>query len=117
MEKMPSPLELIFSRKPKAINIDRGPYVMEMVDGENAEITMYGEIVESRPRHWWTGEVLEGNFIVQDEFLADLDNLANAKTLTIRMHSIGGDAGVSILIHNRLRDMSAKGTYLILIFN
>ena len=109
---MPSPLEIIFNRKPKAISINRGPYVMEMADGENAEITMYGEIVERHPKHWWTGEPLEGDFIVQDEFLRDLENLSGAKTLTIRMHSIGGDAGVSILIHNRLRDLSAKGTAL-----
>lgn len=109
---MTSPLEIIFGRKSKAININRGPYVMEMADGENAEITMYGEIVERHPKHWWTGEPLEGDFIVQDEFLRDLENLSGAKTLTIRMHSIGGDAGVSILIHNRLRDLSAKGTAL-----
>ena len=109
---MPKPLELIFGRKPKAISINRGPYVMEMADGENAEITMYGEIVERHPKHWWTGEPLEGDFIVQDEFLRDLENLSGAKTLTIRMHSIGGEAGVSILIHNRLRDLAAKGTVL-----
>ncbi len=111
---MPSPLEIIFNRnrKTKAISISRGPYVMEMADGENAEITMYGEIVERHPKHWWTGEPLEGDFIVQDEFLRDLENLSGAKTLTIRMHSLGGDAGVSILIHNRLRELSAKGTAL-----
>lgn len=109
---MPSPLELLFGRKPKAISINRGPYVMEMADGENAEITMYGEIVERHPKHWWTGEPLEGDFIVQDEFLRNLENLSGAKTLTIRMHSIGGDAGVSILIHNRLRDLATKGTAL-----
>ena len=109
---MPSPLNIIFNRKPKAISINRGPYVMEMADGENAEITMYGEIVERHPKHWWTGELLEGDFIVQDEFLRDLENLSGAKTLTIRMHSIGGDAGVSILIHNRLRDLAAKGMAL-----
>lgn len=111
---MPSPLDIIFNRnrKPTAISINRGPYVMEMADGENAEITMYGEIVERHPKHWWTGEPLEGDFIVQDEFLRDLENLSGARTLTIRMHSIGGDAGASILIHNRLRDLSAKGTAL-----
>ena len=88
------------------------PYTMAMVDGENAEITMYGEIVEAQPVDWWTGERIEGAFIVQTEFLKDLEEVAGAKTLTIRMDSIGGNAGVSILIHNRLRDMAAKGTKL-----
>lgn len=88
------------------------PYTMAMVDGENAEITMYGEIVEAQPVDWWTGERIEGAFIVQTEFLKDLEEVAGAKTLTIRMDSIGGNAGVSILIHNRLRELAAKGTKL-----
>ena len=82
------------------------PYTMAMVDGENAEITMYGEIVEAQPVDWWTGERIEGAFIVQTEFLKDLEEVAGAKTLTIRMDSIGGNAGVSILIHNRLRELA-----------
>lgn len=44
---MPSPLELLFSRKPRTINIDRGPYAMEMSEDAEASITMYGEIVET----------------------------------------------------------------------
>ena len=87
-------------------------YTMAMLDGENAEITMYGEIVDARPMNWWTGEPVEGAFIIQAEFLKDLEAIAGAKVLTIRMDSVGGDAGVSILIHNRLRDLAAKGTKL-----
>lgn len=87
-------------------------YTMVMMDGENAEITMYGEIVESQPVDYWSGEPIEGSYIVQDEFLEDLKSVAGAKSITIRMNSVGGDAGVSILIHNRLRELSAKGTAL-----
>ena len=88
------------------------PYTMAMVDGESAEITMYGEIVEAQPVDWWTGEPVPGAYIVQEEFLKDLEAIAGAKTLTIHMNSIGGDAGVSVLIHNRLRELAAKGTRL-----
>lgn len=112
---MPNPLKKPFARKPKAVNISRGPYSMKMEDGENAEITMYGEVVETRPTHWWTDEPLEGDFIAQDDFLRDLDSLANAKTVTIHMNSVGGDALVGMVIHNKLRELSAKGTYLICI--
>ena len=87
-------------------------YTMAMLDGENAEITMYGEIVDARPMNWWTGEPVEGAFIIQAEFLKDLEAIAGAKVLTIRMDSVGGDAGVSILIHNRLQELAAKGTKL-----
>ena len=88
------------------------PYTMAMMDGETAEITMYGEIVEAQPVDWWTGEPVPGAYIIQSEFLQDLETVSGAKTLTIRMNSIGGDAGVSILIHNRLRELAAKGTKL-----
>ena len=112
---MPNPIKMPFGRSGPAsrvVSINRGPYVMEMADGENAELTMYGEIVERQPVDWWTGEPIEGSYIVQSEFLEDLKALAGAKTLTIRMNSVGGDAGVSILIHNRLRELAAKGMAL-----
>lgn len=72
---------------------------------------MYGQIVARQPTNWW-GDPIPGDYIIQSEFLADLDKLSHAKALTIRMNSLGGDAGVSILIHNRLRDLAAKGTAL-----
>ncbi len=109
---MPNPFKLSFGRKTQAVNINRGPYAMEMADGENAEITMYGEIVEHQPVDWLSGEPVEGNYIIQSEFLEDLESLSHAKALTIRMNSVGGDAGVSVLIHNRLRELANHGTAL-----
>ena len=88
---------------------------MKMEDGENAEITMYGEVVETHPTHWYTGEKLKGDYIAQDEFLQDLNSLAGARSLTIRMNSLGGDSLVGMVIHNRLRELSAKGTKLVCI--
>lgn len=99
----------------KPVNIDRGPYAMSTPDGQNAEVTMYGQIVSQRPRDWWTGKEKEGDYIVQSEFMQDLESFSRAKTITIRMNSLGGDAGVSILIHNRLRELAAKGTALVCI--
>ena len=90
------------------IDIKKNFYCMAM-NGASAEITMYGDIVESRPRDWWTGKEVDGQYIVCDEFLKDLDKVNSAKSLTIRMNSCGGDAGVSILIHNRLREMQKNG--------
>ena len=96
------------------VAIDKGVYAMSMADGKNAEITMYGQIVAQQPTNWW-GEPIPGDYIIQSEFLADLDSVSKAKSVTIRMNSLGGDAGVSILIHNRLRELAAKGTALICI--
>lgn len=111
---MSKPNVLNFVNK-KSVNIQRKFYTMATVDGDSAEIVMYGDIVEQQPVDWWTGEHIEGHFIILSEFLDDLDKISNCKTIIIRMNSYGGDAGVSIVIHNRLRDIAAKGTNLICI--
>lgn len=76
---------------------------------------MYGEIVSDVPVDLRTGEKIPGDYIVQDEFLADLDEAVKdgCKKITLRMNSLGGDACVSILIHNRLRELAANGTEII----
>lgn len=86
-------------------------YAMELNKDNEAEITMYGEIVKERPYDFWTGEPVDGSFIIQSEFLDDLDSIikSGAKKVKIRMDSVGGDCGVSILIHNRLRELSRNG--------
>ena len=93
------------------IKIERPFYAMASTNGTEAEITMYGEIVEQRPRDWFGNEV-EGQFIIAEEFLEDLKQVEGCTAITIRMNSGGGDAGASIMIHNRLRDLSAKGVKL-----
>lgn len=91
------------------IDIHKSCYAMGVNENE-AEITMYGEIVEQVPTDWWTGEPIEGSFIVQEEFLNDLDTVirSGVKKVKIRMNSVGGDAGVSILIHNRIRELASQ---------
>ena len=84
-------------------------YTLER-EGDSAEITMYGEIVETQPVDWWTGEPVDGQYIIGKEFLTDLEQIKGAKTLVIRMNSVGGDANTSIMIHNRLRELSRAGT-------
>lgn len=94
------------------IDIRRQCYAMASKDGESAEITMYGDVVERVPVNWWTGKKAEGNFIEQDEFLKDLDAVKKCKTVTIRINSYGGDAVVGLLIHNRLRELARDGVKL-----
>lgn len=94
------------------VSIQRPCYAMASTDGQTADITMYGEIVETQPIDWWTDEPIPGQYIIESEFLSDLQQVENCQQITIRMDSLGGDAGVSILIHNRLRELAAKGTKL-----
>lgn len=114
MNQMPNFLKEIFTRKtspkPPMVNIRRSCYTMMMTEGMDAEIQFYGEIVKTRPIDWWTGEPVQGSFIMLDEFLEDLKAIQGAKTLLMRIDSIGGDSEVSIVIHNRLRELAAKKT-------
>ena len=49
---------------------------------EDVEIIMYGEVVETVPTDWWTGEPIDGLFIVLSDFLRDLDELKNKNNVT-----------------------------------
>lgn len=100
------------NNQPVAVSIQRPCYAMATTDGQNAEITMYGEIVETQPVDWWTDEPIPGQYIIESEFLDDLNRIAGCSNITIRMDSLGGNAGVSVLVHNRLRELSANGTKL-----
>ena len=95
---------------PKPIDIKKSVYALAVRDGAEAELTLYGDIVESKPVDWWTGEPIEGTFIALDEFLDDLKAIEGVARLTIRMNSYGGDAIVADVIHNRLREMQRAGT-------
>ena len=95
--------------KTKKSVFTRQAYTMAVTEGKHAEMTLYGDIVETRPIDWWTDEPVEGNFIMQDEFLEDLESIKGCEDLTIHLNSCGGDAFVSIAIHNRLRELSDAG--------
>lgn len=95
------------------VQIKRETYAMASVDGKSAELEMYGIIYEQWPIDPQTGEQAEGQFILLSEFMKDIDRIASCKKLTIRMNSYGGDATVSLAIHNRLRELSRGGMKII----
>ena len=86
------------------------PYTIAMVGQNDAEINMYGEVVKKRPFDWRTGKAAEGNYIVLDEFLKDLDELKNKDNITIHINSVGGDFYAGLAIYNRLRSLKASIT-------
>ena len=98
-------------REEKSV-LTRPFYTLAVVNDKSAELTLYGEIVTERPTDWW-GEPIEGDFIILDEFLKDLDTIKGCEELTIRLNSIGGDAFAAFTIHNRLRDLKATKTCIV----
>ena len=55
---------------------------------DEAEITMYGDVVDRRPVNWWTGEEEEGQFITPEGFAEDLARIKNKARITIRLNSV-----------------------------
>lgn len=87
------------------------PYSIVLNESDNsAEINMYGEVVDTRPTDWWTGEPIHGNYIVLEEFLRDLDDLSTRDSITVHINSVGGDMYAGIAIYNRLKGLSATVT-------
>lgn len=97
---------------PKPFDIRRNAYNMASKDGESAEIQLYGDVVETWPVDWWTGEKVSGDYIAQDEFLRDLEAVKDCKNVTVRINSYGGDTVVGMTIHNRLRELARDGVAL-----
>ena len=88
------------------------PYTV-MKAGKNVEVNLYGEVVQTVPRDWWTGEKIDGLFIELAQFLDELDGLKEAETVTFRINSIGGDVEAGISIYNRIRELSAHTTTIV----
>lgn len=78
-------------------------------DGKSGSIKLYGRVVEKRPIDYTLQEKDSGDYIVQQEFLEDLKNLEGCKEISISLNSVGGAVSVGLVIHNKLRDIAAKG--------
>lgn len=82
------------------------PYFINAYEGgRKVEVNLYGEVVESVPTDWWTGEKIEGLFIEEAAFLKDLDFYKTADEITFRINSIGGDVNAGKAIFNRIRSL------------
>lgn len=100
-------------QRTKATGLDIPPYAMAMQGTDEAEITLYGNIVSKRPMNYWTGQPEDGNFIILSEVLQDLNKLQSVGNLTIRIHSLGGNAYDAVTIHNRLKQLAAHKTVIV----
>lgn len=89
------------------------PYIINKKEDKTVEINLYGEVVESVPIDWWTGEKVEGLYIELAGFLKELDNLKDATKITFHINSIGGDVAAGMSIYNRIRALDAETTTIV----
>lgn len=101
---------------PKIVNLKKNlrPYNIALSEDNEATIEMYGEVVESVPIDWWTGEQADGLYIVLQDFLKDLEegDIKTADKVTVRINSPGGDLESGIVIYNRLRELNNVTTII-----
>jgi len=86
----------------------RRAYSFLETENEELEINMYGEVVESIPVDFWTGEPVSGLYICEKDFLEDLGKYKGKKRITLRINSVGGDLYAGLAIANRIKDLKTE---------
>ncbi len=97
------------ARKQKAPAVEPMLAATDLGNGE-AELIMYGDVMESEPVDWWTGQPTGKLCITLQRFLDELDAVRDASHLSIRLNSGGGDVFAGVAIHNALRELGATKT-------
>lgn len=92
------------------MRIERPCYLLENDEKSGqAILTLYGEIVKERPFDYAQNKPDENFYIVEKEIIEDLSAVSGCKSLNLRINSLGGDAVVSLTVHNKLREMAKNG--------
>lgn len=82
-------------------------------DDDSAEVNLYGEVVSQRPVDWWTGQKIEGLYIVLEEFMKDIDDLKDKSSVVFHINSPGGDVFAGTSIYNRMKQFSGTITTVV----
>lgn len=107
MKKQTIPLRIINGPENPPKNIQKFWNILE-VNGDEAEIVLYGEVVSERRVDWWTGEPIDELHISPEGFLEDLAKVKDKTKITVRINSVGGDLIVALAICNRLRELQGE---------
>lgn len=90
------------------------PFAMAISpETQSAEVFFYGEVVKKRPKDD-NGKPSEDAYIVESEVLEALDAIAasGAKSLFMRLNSVGGECFSAITIFNRLIELKRTGCFI-----
>lgn len=97
------------ARKQRAAAVAPVLAATDLGNGE-AELVMYGDVMENEPIDWWTGQPTGELCITSQRFLDELDTIRNASHISIRLNSGGGDVFAGVAIHNALKELPATKT-------
>ena len=80
-----------------------------LLENNVGKIELWGDVMESKPLDFWTGEPLDIQCITPQDFKEEMAKLQNCSTIELHINSYGGDATVGIAIGNLLKQ-SGKHT-------
>lgn len=83
-------------------------YEFKNITSLEADLYIYGEIVQEKSVDWWTGEESQTDVALID-FKEELDNIGNVQTLNLYINSPGGDVFVASAMISLLERVKAKG--------
>ena len=93
---------------------DMKPYnIATLEDEDSVEVNMYGEVVSENPTNWWTGEPIEGLFIILADFLNDMEKIKDKKNVTFHINSPGGEVFAGVAIYNRMKEFTGNVTTIV----
>lgn len=84
-------------------------YEFKNITSSEADLFIYGEIVQEKSVDWWTGEESQTDVGLMD-FKEQLDNIGNVQKLNIYINSPGGDVFTASTMISMLQRVKDKGT-------
>ena len=97
-------------RKSKRARAVAPVFAVTDLGGGEAELVLYGDVVEDEPRDPWTGEPTGEQAVSTERVNRELDGLRGASHVTVRLNSCGGDYYTGLAIYNVLRSLDANVT-------
>ena len=83
-------------------------YEFKNITSLEADLFIYGEIVQEKSVDWWTGEESKTDVGLM-EFKEELDNIGNVKTLNMYINSPGGDVFTASTMISMLQRVKDRG--------
>ena len=81
------------------------------ISSSEADLFVYGEIVQEKSIDWWTGEESQTDVGLMD-FKEQLDSIGNVKKLNLYLNSPGGDVFTASTMVSMLERLKEKGTVI-----
>ena len=78
--------------------------------GGDAELVLYGDVMQDEPRDWLTGEPTGEQASTTEAINRMMPTLRAADRVTVRINSCGGDLYAGIAIYNAIKSLDADVT-------